>query len=68
MSLKAFHLVFVTVSVVLSLGFGAWAMADYRRSGDAESLWWGVGSFAGAIALLVYGRWFLRKLKGVGYL
>jgi hypothetical protein len=68
MSLKAFHLVFVTVSVVLSLGFGAWAVTDYRKSGIAESLWWGVGSFAGAMALIVYGRWFLRKLKGVGYL
>jgi hypothetical protein len=35
MSLKAFHLVFVTVSAILGLGFGAWAIADYRRSGSA---------------------------------
>jgi len=68
MSLKAFHLVFVTVSAILGLGFGAWAIADYRRTGSAESLWWGVGSLAGTAALIVYGRWFLRKLKGVGYL
>jgi len=68
MSLKAFHLVFVAVSVMLGLGFGAWAIADYRRSGSAGSLCWGVGSLAGTAALIVYGRWFLRKLKGVGYL
>ncbi len=68
MSLKVFHLVFVTVSAILGLGFGAWAIADYRRNGSAESLWWGLGSLAGTAALIVYGRWFLRKLKGVGYL
>ena len=68
MSLKAFHLVFVTVSVLLSLGFGVWAITDYQKSGSTASLCWGVGSFAAAVALVVYGRWFLRKLKGVGYL
>lgn len=68
MSLKAFHLVFVTVSAILCLGFGAWAIVDYRRGGSIGSLWWGLGSLAGTVALIVYGRWFLRKLKGVGYL
>ena len=68
MSLKAFHLVFVTVSAILGLGFGAWAIADYRRGGSTASLWWGLGSLAGSAVLVVYGRWFLRKLKGVGYL
>jgi hypothetical protein len=52
MSLKAFHLVFVMVSATLGLGFGAWAIAAYRRSGSAGSLWWGVGSLAGTAALI----------------
>ena len=68
MSLKAFHLVFVTVSAILGLGFGVWAIADYRRGGVAESLWWGIGSLAGTAGLIVYGRWFLHKLKGIAYL
>lgn len=68
MSLKAFHLVFVASSAILGLGFGAWAIADYRKSGNTGSLCWGVGSLAATGALMVYGRWFLRKLKGVGYL
>ncbi len=68
MSLKAFHLVFLTVCAILGLGFAAWAVADYRRSGSGASLWWAIGSLAGVAALFVYGRWFLRKLKGVGYL
>lgn len=68
MSLKAFHLVFVTLSAVLGLGFGAWAIVDYRRNDNIGSLCWGIGSLVGTVALIVYGRWFLRKLKGVGYL
>ena len=68
MSLKAFHVVFVLVSTVLCLGFGAWAIAEYRSKGDLAALVGGLGSFAVCVALLVYGRWFLRKLKGVSYL
>lgn len=67
-SLKAFHVVFVVVSTLLCLGFGAWAVREYRVGGDAMFLAGGVFSFVLAAALLVYGGWFLRKLRGVGYL
>lgn len=68
MSLKAFHIVFVTVAAVLCVGFGVWAIRNYQANGDALSAVAGVGSLAGAVALVVYGRWFLRKLKGVSFL
>ncbi len=68
MSLKAFHLVFVIACVVLALGFGVWAIREYRASGDTASLIIGVGSLCGAVGAVVYGRWFLRKLKDVSYL
>ncbi len=69
MSLKAFHLVFVTITTMLSLAFGAWALLEYRRTPDrADMLVLGVGSLAMAMGLLVYGRWFLRKLKHLSYL
>jgi ABC-type anion transport system duplicated permease subunit len=69
MSLKAFHLVFVTISTVLSLGFGIWALAEHRRDGErTDMLLLGIGALATCVALLVYGRWFLRKLKHLSYL
>ncbi|MBI4719494.1 MAG: hypothetical protein HY763_16990 [Planctomycetes bacterium] len=68
MSLKAFHIVFVVVCSLLALGMGVWAIRDYRGGGDKLSLVIGVGSFLGFVGLLVYGRWFLRKLRGVSYL
>ena len=68
MSLKAFHVLFVSVCTVFCMGFGVWAIYDYRQSGEVGSLIWGVLSLLAAVALLWYGRWFLRKLKGVSYL
>jgi len=68
MSLKAFHVVFVMVSIVLGVGFAGWALTEYRRTGDREFIWWACGSLVGALGLIVYGRWFLNKLKGTGYL
>jgi len=68
MSLKTFHVVFVLVSTILAVGFGLWAIRDYNASGEAASMVLGVLSLCGAVSLLVYGRWFLRKLKNVSYL
>lgn len=69
MSLKAFHLIFVIVSTLLSLGVGFWAIRDFRLGGaGVSSLIIGLGCLAGAVGLIVYGRWFLHKLQDVSYL
>src|SRR5207253_5482844 len=68
MSLKAFHIFFVIVSTLCALGFGAWAIGDYLRTGNTGVLALGVLGFAAAGALVWYGLWFLRKLKNVSYL
>ena len=68
MSLKAFHVFFVTISLLLCVGFGVWAVRDYQASDNTTSLCLGVGSFLAAVVLVVYGVWFLKKLKGVGYI
>ncbi len=67
-SLKAFHIFFIVVSIALCIGFGVWATRDFARSGSWVQLALGVGSFIGSGALVWYGVWFLRKLKNVGYL
>ena len=68
MSLKAFHVFFVIVSVLCALGFGAWSVAEYMRTGSNGVLALGVLGFVAAAALVWYGLWFLRKLKNVSYL
>ncbi|HTO98483.1 MAG TPA: hypothetical protein VMK66_15650 [Myxococcales bacterium] len=68
MSLKAFHVFFVIVSVLCALGFGAWGIGDWMRTGRHGSLVLAVLGFLAAAALIWYGFWFLRKLKNVSYL
>ena len=64
MSLKVFHIGFIMVSTGLAVGFGIWAIRDYNAKGEATSLVIGIGSLIGAVALVTYGVWFIKKLKG----
>ena len=68
MSLKAVHIFFVSVSILLTLGFGLWAVRDYLVSGNGMNLAMGLAAFLGCGVLVCYGVWFLRKLKGWSYL
>jgi hypothetical protein len=69
MSLKAFHIVFITASTLLAFGFGAWSLRNYfSANGAGLDLVVGASSFFAGAALIYYGRYFLRKLKNIGYL
>jgi len=69
MSLKAFHVLFITASSALSVGCGVWGVKNFLGAdGSATDLIFGLGSLAVGVALVVYGKYFLRKLKNVGYL
>ncbi|MFQ5591074.1 MAG: hypothetical protein ACE5HE_07930 [Phycisphaerae bacterium] len=67
MSLKTFHVVFVTLSTLLAAAFGVWAARDFMRSDQLSSLIVSTVSLLTAAALPFYGRWVLRKLRGVGW-
>tara|TARA_B110000116_G_scaffold259541_1_gene261734 strand:- start:504 stop:710 length:207 start_codon:yes stop_codon:yes gene_type:complete len=67
-SLKSFHIVFVTCAVLFSAGFGYWALQAFQMSGDGIMLTLSLTSFLATVALLVYGVWFLKKLRGWSYL
>jgi len=68
MSLKALHIVFIVASTVLALGFGAWSLNEYAGGAERSNLWFGIGSLVIGVALVVYGRAILRKLKDISYL
>ena len=67
-SLKAFHIVFIIASTLLALGCGAWALVQFKNEGGWNHLAYGAASLVCAIALICYGRYFLKKLKNVSYL
>ena len=68
MSLKAFHVVFIIISIVLTAWFGWWGVNSYRNSADVSHLVMGVLSIVGMVVLIIYFRWFLKKLKNESYL
>ena len=69
MSLKAFHIVFITLATLLSVFFGVWAIRDFQSGqGSSLELGLGIGSLLFAGGLLCYGKYFLKKLKNISYL
>jgi hypothetical protein len=69
MSLKAFHIVFITLSSALALGCGVWLLVSgFSADGMKKDVFFGISSLVGAVALIFYGRYFLKKLKNVSYL
>lgn len=66
MSLKIFHIVFITLSSLLSFGFGVWAIrAHYRGGGDIGYLVSGIVSFLAGGALIYYGDKFFKKMRKI---
>jgi len=68
MSLKTFHVVFISASTLLAFGFGGWLLKAYASTGQVSDLIFGIASVAVGIGLITYGRYFLRKLKHISYL
>jgi hypothetical protein len=56
MSLKWFHLAFIALSVLTSLGFGLWGLFNQHAVLGAVSL-------AGSAGLCVYGNYFMTKAR-----
>ena len=65
MSLRAFHLLFITLSVVLTAFVAAWATGQYASGHDVTYAAAGVTSLAAGAALAVYGAAFRRKTRNL---
>jgi hypothetical protein len=56
MSLKWFHVVFISLSMLLSLAFGVWGLMNGHTV-------LGVVSLCGSAGLVVYGNYFIAKVR-----
>jgi uncharacterized membrane protein len=63
MSLRAFHIVFVVVTIVLSLYVALWGIREFTQERSATALTLGVLFLLMAVGLMVYGKRTFRKLK-----
>jgi hypothetical protein len=65
MSLRAFHLLFIALSVALSLFFAAWAIGQYRLDAGLGYAAAGVVAMAAGAGLAAYGSAFRRKTRSL---
>ena len=65
MSLRAFHLFFIAVSIVLAAFCGAWAIGQYRAQHETVFLVTTVAAIGGALGLAAYGAAFQRKTRNL---
>lgn len=63
MSLKGFHIVFITFSTLLALGCGIWCLQLGQATGTTSYMLGATLAFVAALALVIYGFWFYRKMK-----
>jgi hypothetical protein len=59
MSLKWFHVVFISTSVLMGIAIGVWAIFNHF-------LGLGAAALASSAALCVYGNYFLQKARKEG--
>ena len=59
MSLKAFHIFFILVSILFCGAMSAWAFV----TGASDGLGW--GSAVASLGMLIYGIGFIRKAKSI---
>jgi hypothetical protein len=59
MSLKWFHIVFITVSTLMGIAIGVWGLANHFAL-------LGVASLVSSAVLCVYGTYFLQKARRLG--
>ena len=57
MSLRAFHVLFISASVLLALGVGWWCLPGHPIGAGT--------AFVVALALVGYETWFLRKTRSL---
>jgi fumarate reductase subunit D len=63
MSLRAFHIIFVVVTIVLSLYVALWGIREFSQDRNAMALTTGLLFLGMAVVLMVYGKKVVRKFK-----
>jgi hypothetical protein len=63
MSLRAFHIVFITVSVALALYVAVWGVREFMVSRSVLGVSMAICGMAGGASLVWYGKRVFHKLK-----
>jgi len=65
MSLRMFHIIFVSVSSLLMIYIGVWAYIMWDYYADSAYLSYLIFSIISLIILVLYGQKFIKKYKNI---
>lgn len=65
MSLRLFHIIFVSFAVLLMIYFGFWSYLMWDFYADGAYLSYIAFSVVGSVLLVVYGKNFINKYKNL---
>jgi len=65
MSLRAFHIVFIAVSIALSLYVALWGIREFSEERSAGALTLALLFAAMAVGLMIYGKKTFAKLRNL---
>jgi hypothetical protein len=66
MSLKSFHVFFIVLAILCTLGFCAWVFWRPGGENSPALLAWGIASGVIGVGLMLYGVWFVvRKSRKI---
>lgn len=65
MSLRFFHIVFITLSTLLAVGCSALEFSNYRAQPAVGHLVFAILSALFGVGLVIYGIWFFKKTKNL---
>lgn len=68
MSLKAFHILFISVSTLFAFGFALWFVRSYSGTDNFLDLLGAFLAVLSGVGLIIYGIRFLKKLQHVRFL
>ena len=68
MSLKAFHVVFIALAIILTFLFGTWLFITVEAGDAVVRFSFGAFTYAIGFLLIAYGRYFLRRFRHIGYM
>ncbi|MEZ4751416.1 MAG: hypothetical protein R3B54_12595 [Bdellovibrionota bacterium] len=63
MSLRAFHIFFITIASLFCLWFGLWSYDEFKITHGSLSLVFAFSSAIGGVALIFYLNWFVRRTR-----
>ena len=63
MTLKTFHILFITISSLLAFGIGFWCLWIDAAAASNAYRGGAAASFSAGVVLMIYGFWFYRKMR-----